>query len=154
MSNAFPSFLDGPQVGNSNQLSRQVPSSTQNTSHANGMNGASGPNMNVFSTTAGHQPDLNRLWAQVQELSAQLEDNRKQTRSILSKIGQLRERAKNGTLTMGQILEAVNGDLNGRAYCKVLFIIPANFLIASTCDIESQLSQLHKDRAALMQDNK
>ena len=67
--------------------------------------------MNVFPT--GHQMDLNHLWTQVQELGAQLEDNRKQTRSILSKIGQLRERAKNGTLTMSQILEAVDGDLNG-----------------------------------------
>jgi hypothetical protein len=125
MSNAFPSFLDGPQVGNPGQISRQAPSPSQNASHANGMNGAGGTNMNVF--PAGQPVDLNLLWAQVQELSAQLEDNRKQTRSILSKIGQLRERAKNGTLTMSQILEAVNGDLNSACTYGILFIALTNF---------------------------
>ncbi|KAI9759801.1 MAG: hypothetical protein M4579_002100 [Chaenotheca gracillima] len=70
--------------------------------------------MNAFPTAAGHQMDLNHLWALVQELSAQLKENRDHTQLIVSRVAEIRRRAAAGEGGMTELLRAVNGDEQSR----------------------------------------
>ncbi|KAF7874336.1 hypothetical protein EAF04_003008 [Stromatinia cepivora] len=112
----YQGFGDPNQSGQPSN-SRQAPSSPgQGMAHTNGMNGqmnmAGMANMIGFPTPAGHQSDLNYIMVMVEELSRLLAANQKITDSILEKIGNVRQRAKDKNLSNDELLAIVSEELN------------------------------------------
>ena len=83
--------------------------------HANGMNGGMGMGggMVGYPTPAGHQSDLNYVYAMVEELSAQLAINREFTDKITEHMGRIRAKAMNLNLTNDELIAAAAQELNG-----------------------------------------
>ncbi|RAL61021.1 hypothetical protein DID88_010117 [Monilinia fructigena] len=109
--------LGDPNQSGQPSSSRQAPPSPgQGMPHTNGMNGqmnmAGMANMIGFPTPAGHQSDLNYIMVMVEELSRLLAANQKITDSILEKIGNVRQRAKDKNLSNDELLAIVSEELN------------------------------------------
>ncbi|APA07497.1 hypothetical protein SS1G_01017 [Sclerotinia sclerotiorum 1980 UF-70] len=112
----YQGFGDPNQPGQQSNSRQASPSPGQGMAHTNGMNGqmnmAGMANMIGFPTPAGHQSDLNYIMVMVEELSRLLAANQKITDSILEKIGNVRQRAKDKNLTNDELLAIVSEELN------------------------------------------
>ncbi|CAD6440449.1 f7fea631-2ac5-4392-b6f3-ae020d12e702 [Sclerotinia trifoliorum] len=112
----YQGFGDPNQPGQQSNSRQAPPSPGQGMAHTNGMNGqmnmAGMANMIGFPTPAGHQSDLNYIMVMVEELSRLLAANQKITDSILEKIGNVRQRAKDKNLTNDELLAIVSEELN------------------------------------------
>ncbi|ESZ98214.1 hypothetical protein SBOR_1390 [Sclerotinia borealis F-4128] len=112
----YQGFGDPNQPGQPSNPRQAPPSPGQGMAHTNGMNGqmnmASMANMIGFPTPAGHQSDLNYIMIMVEELSRLLAANQKITDSILEKIGNVRQRAKDKNLSNDELLAIVSEELN------------------------------------------
>lgn len=112
---SYQNYADSPAGGQASN--RQAPPSpSQGMNHANGMNGGmnAGGGMVGFPTPAGHQSDLNYIMQMVEDLSRQLETNQRITSSVMEKIGQVRERAKNMDLNNDELIALVASEMNGK----------------------------------------
>lgn len=114
----YQGFGDPNQSGQPSNSRQAPPSPGQGIAHTNGMNGqmnmAGMANMIGFPTPAGHQSDLNYIMVMVEELSRLLAANQKITDSILEKIGNVRQRAKDKNLSNDELLDIVTEELNGK----------------------------------------
>ncbi|KAM0134536.1 hypothetical protein ACHAP3_005430 [Botrytis cinerea] len=112
----YQGFGDPNQSGQPSNSRQAPPSPGQGIAHTNGMNGqmnmAGMANMIGFPTPAGHQSDLNYIMVMVEELSRLLAANQKITDSILEKIGNVRQRAKDKNLSNDELLDIVTEELN------------------------------------------
>ncbi|QSZ32958.1 hypothetical protein DSL72_002541 [Monilinia vaccinii-corymbosi] len=112
----YQGFGDPNQSGQPSNSRQAPPSPGQGMAHTNGMNGqmnmAGMANMIGFPTPAGHQSDLNYIMVMVEELSRLLAANQKITDSILEKIGNVRQRAKDKNLSNDELLAIVSEELN------------------------------------------
>lgn len=61
--------------------------------------------MAVGPTPAGHQAELNIIYAMVEDLSKQLTENRKVTEDIVSGLGRVRSRARERQFTNDEVLQ-------------------------------------------------
>lgn len=111
----YNSFIENPQGSGSNP--RQAPSPNQGMNHANGVNGNNVglPGMMAgLPTPAGHQSDLNNIYAMVEELSRALEENRAATARIVDGVGRVRQRAMEKEMTNEELIASVAAELNGK----------------------------------------
>ncbi|KAA8564863.1 hypothetical protein EYC84_010634 [Monilinia fructicola] len=112
----YQGFGDPNQSSQPSSSRQAPPSPGQGMAHTNGMNGqmnmAGMANMIGFPTPAGHQSDLNYIMVMVEELSRLLAANQKITDSILEKIGNVRQRAKDKNLSNDELLAIVSEELN------------------------------------------
>ncbi|TGO29684.1 hypothetical protein BPAE_0012g00390 [Botrytis paeoniae] len=112
----YQGFGDPNQSGQPSNSRQAPPLPGQGMAHTNGMNGqmnmAGMANMIGFPTPAGHQSDLNYIMVMVEELSRLLAANQKITDSILEKIGNVRQRAKDKNLSNDELLDIVTEELN------------------------------------------
>ncbi|KAI9835982.1 MAG: hypothetical protein M1837_003549 [Sclerophora amabilis] len=143
-----PSFLSDLPTNSrqSNQLPQNATTSS-NTMNGNAGPGGAGPAMgapgagvNIFPTAAGHQMDLNHLWSIVQELSAQLKENRDSTQHIVGRVAELRRRAEAGEGGMSELLRAVNGDENARNVAELHTRIDG--LTATNAALDNECNEL------------
>ncbi|KAF8858868.1 hypothetical protein BDZ45DRAFT_704511 [Acephala macrosclerotiorum] len=91
------------------------------------MNGMGMGGMVGYPTPAGHQSDLNYVMGMVEELSAVLRKNQEITNSVVEKMGKVREKAQNKSLTNDELVAAVASELN-----------------EDSKNIEKEISQLRK----------
>jgi hypothetical protein len=111
----YNSYLENPQGSGSNP--RQAPSPNQGMGHTNGINGNNVglPGMMAgLPTPAGHQSDLNSIYAMVEELSKTLEENRAATARIVEGVGRVRQRALEKDMTSDELIASVAAELNGK----------------------------------------
>lgn len=109
----YQGFLDSPQVS-PGASPRQAPPSPQSMGQTNGMNG----NMSLaggmgYPTPAGHQADLNYIMSVIEALSKELATQRELTAGIVTKIGQVRDRAKDLDLSNDEMIALVAKEMNG-----------------------------------------
>jgi hypothetical protein len=142
----YQNYLDSPQAGLGSNPRQAPPSPSQNISHTNGMNGGVGMGgaMIGYPTPAGHQSDLNYVYAMVEELSAQLAINREYTDKITEHMGKIRAKAMNMDLTNDELIAAAAQELNGE------YLDPSNpqfeltFMTESSKNLEKENSELRK----------
>ncbi|KAK2600206.1 hypothetical protein QQS21_005080 [Conoideocrella luteorostrata] len=73
--------------------------------------GGGGPSFPTGPTPAGHQAELNYIYAMVEELSRQLADNRRMTEDIVSGLGKVRNRAKSQGLSNDELIGSAAAEL-------------------------------------------
>ncbi|KKA29500.1 hypothetical protein TD95_001579 [Thielaviopsis punctulata] len=71
----------------------------------NGNNAGNGASVGGAVTPAGYQAELNYIWGLVEELSKQLNDNRKKTEDIVSNIGKIRQGARDHNTSSEELIE-------------------------------------------------
>lgn len=101
-------FTDTNGVGNPRQA---PPSPNQAMAGVGGMNGVT--IMTGFPTAVGHQHDINKLMAMVEDLGRELEANRQATARIVDGVGRVRERAMANNLSNEVIINSVTEEING-----------------------------------------
>lgn len=107
------------------------------------MNMAGMANMIGFPTPAGHQSDLNYIMVMVEELSRLLASNQKITDSILEKIGNVRQRAKDKNLSNDELLAIVSEELNGKSLNPLKWSLSNNWTAGSE-NLETENAQLRR----------
>ena len=144
----YQNYLDSPQAGPGSNPRQAPQSPSQNTNHANGMNGGMGMGgaMAGYPTPAGHQADLNYVYGLVEDLSAQLAINREYTDRITEHMGKIRAKALNMNLTNDELIAAVAQELNGEtgnpSICTLH--LELTFMTESSKNLEIENSQLRK----------
>lgn len=80
---------------------------------SNGNNAGNGASAAGAVTPAGYQAELNYIWGLVEELSKQLNDNRKKTEDIVSNIGKIRQGARDHNTSSEDLIDGSLEKLNG-----------------------------------------
>ncbi|TAQ86020.1 hypothetical protein B7494_g5675 [Chlorociboria aeruginascens] len=144
MNNNFQ-YIDPPQGAPGSNPRQAPPSPSQSLTHSNGTNGAAGfgGNMVGFPTPAGHQSDLNFVMSKIEELSRTLEHNRRLTDDIVTKVGLVRERAKDKNLTNDELVALVTSEMGGMTCFQYSQAI-TNIDIDTGSNMEKELSELRK----------